>query len=671
MCNIRKSKSGTANLCTALAVSMTMLLSSGCGSRASEQASTLEGASTNSAVVETYPIEDSETSGKEQNTNSQLSSEENNHTPKMTDDGASETDTAHSDENPDLSELELSDETEDVPDTLTETQRNSINMLNYLTVLTQEINASKSSRVFLEDAYSSLINNTYPNAVDTRTQSQMMSLLDTLENYRMITEKRERLDYIYEQSRAQAMRQAIPNPIGLLSAVESGSLLKAAASVAYMAVDSVSSYSSSCSQADLQYLQDGWQLDDEEAETLHNSRKEAFAYVINMVRDNSLPGDYALNEEAVQQFVDWENSENLVRKIAWLETNQETYREFGPYWLAMAKAYYSAEEYQKCLDSVQQYEKVASRIFRKDHDYAETLPMAIISAKEIYSKKEYVNIAKDYASAILDNTGNDEWTLRYFAAQIYLDLYAVTGATGYMETAYQVAFDNVNNLVDEQYAQNETFLSDIEEIETPKDATKREKEEIKQYNKLLKEERKTELPPVSEAVYLNCDLLFSLAKELNVSAEEQGNIESMIHEGGTPLFLTSALDQRFWFDGTETLDIHSLEAGFHGDSLTIPAVCVTDRSTIQVNVTGETGETVIGDWTIRKVERPKKADYTDYMATFTSESADSYEYKEGDIVQVEIIPVAETPEESLTFEYQAKAEKKFLVLDSVVFERMQ
>ena len=56
---------------------------------------------------------------------------------------------------------------------LNDTQRNAISMLNYITVLTQEINASKNSRLYMESAYSNLINNTYPNAVDNRTLGQL------------------------------------------------------------------------------------------------------------------------------------------------------------------------------------------------------------------------------------------------------------------------------------------------------------------------------------------------------------------------------------------------------------------------------------------------------------------------------------------------------------------
>ena len=70
-----------------------------------------------------------------------------------------------------------------------------------------------------------------------------------------------------------------------------------------MAVDAASSYQNAVTQTDLQYLQDGWQLEDEEAQELHNSRKSTFEYMVDMVRENSLPGEYALNENAVNDLL--------------------------------------------------------------------------------------------------------------------------------------------------------------------------------------------------------------------------------------------------------------------------------------------------------------------------------------------------------------------------------
>ena len=77
------------------------------------------------------------------------------------------------------------------PSALTDEQSNAIAMLNYITVLTQDVNASKNSRLYMEGAYSSLINNTYPNAVDSRTLSQLIGVLDTMERYRMAALQRE------------------------------------------------------------------------------------------------------------------------------------------------------------------------------------------------------------------------------------------------------------------------------------------------------------------------------------------------------------------------------------------------------------------------------------------------------------------------------------------------
>ena len=405
-------------------------------------------------------------------------------------------------------------DSEDVEESsLTPTQRNSVNMLNYMSALTQEINASSGNQMFLEEAYSSLVNDIYPNAVDTETQAEITSLMDTIENYRMITVKRKRLEYIYEQNRAQALRQKIPNPVGVLSAVQSGSILKSAASVLYMAVDSVSSYKAATSQADLQYIQDGWELEDQELTELHNSTKNALSYMFDMVRDYNFDGDYALSEEAIKDFVKWKSKPDsqLISKIEWFKSHKDTYQNFGRYWLELVKDYYNSEDYENCIESIRQYESVSTRIFRKDTDKANVLPMVIIAAKETLSEAEYIELANSYCSEIYDNTKDDDWSLRYFVAQIYMDLNILTKDELYLEKAYEIALGNVNVLVDEQRTLNKTYMEEIQKIEADKDSTKREKEEIKKYNKLLKEQRKVELPPVREALYLNKELLFALA----------------------------------------------------------------------------------------------------------------------------------------------------------------
>ena len=555
---------------------------------------------------------------------------------------------------------------------LTSTQRNSINMLNYMSALTQQINEERKNQLFLESAYDSF-DNLYPNAVDAKTQAQITSLMDTIQGYRMISAKRARLEYINEQNRAQALRQAIPNPMGLLSAVQSGSLLKAAASVLYMVVDSATSYNAAISQADLQYIKEGWELDDAESSELHTSTKAALTYLLEMVRTYDLPGDYALSREAIEDFVSWSSKPDsqLERKISWLESHRRVYKEFGPYWLEMVKDYYNAEEYEKCLDAISQYESVRTRIFRIDIDYATALPMAIVSAKETLPSAEYVKVAEQYCKAIFNNTKDSDWSLRYFAAQTYVDLYAITHQSKYLDEAYTLAHENIINLVDSQNALNEAYLKPVEEVKVPKDASKREKEEIKAYNKLLNEERKTALPPVNEALYLNCELLFALAEEKGISAAEQRKVDAILHEDGANLFLTSALDARFWF--TKDVDqpnASEIEVSFDGEKLTIPAICISDRSTIAVTITGPNGTTVLDDWTVKEVKRPKNAGCDEFVVTLVSKLGKDYKYQDGETITIKVVPVAESPEEFIEFTFKVTAVKKVVVFNGISFERV-
>lgn len=555
---------------------------------------------------------------------------------------------------------------------LTSKQKNAVNMLNYIMTITQEINNSKESRLYLESAYSSLINNSDPGLIDTRTQERITNILDTLEQYRMIAEKRERLRYIYEQNRAQALRQAIPDPVGLLSAVSSGNILKSAASVIYMPVDAASSYQNAVTQTDLQYLQDGWQLEDEEAQELHNSRKSTFEYMVDMVRENSLPGECALNENAVNDFVEWKDKTNLTSKIQWLESNESTYEKFGPFWLELAKSYYESEEYDKCLDAIKKYEGISVKIFRKDYDYAEALPMAIVSAKEIRDKNVYIQTAREYSEVILSNADGENWALRYFVAQIYLDLHKQTGSKEYLQKAYDIALNNVNVLVESQKELNLAYLSDIQEVSVNKEAEDedREKKEVKQYNKLLKAQRKVELPPVDEALYLNCDLLFALAEQLDISVDEQKKIDAILHENGEPVFLTQALDEKFWFESAyKKLDVQNIDIDFDGKTLKIPAVCIADRLRITVSVDGSSGNQTFQDWTVKKVYRPKGADCSDFIVIFTSETAKKYKYESGDKIAVQITPVAESADEILEYDYKATVIQKAFAFKTISFER--
>ena len=529
---------------------------------------------------------------------------------------------------------------------MTAEQRNSINMLNYLTVLVQEINSSSNSRLFLESAYSELINNTEPSIVDEITLDEYETILSRIEQYRMIAVKRERLQYLYEQNSAAAIRSAMPNPLALLNVIQSGSALKAIVSVAYLAFDSVTSYETYTDTLELQYLQDGWALDDEEASVLAECRSSMFSYMVRVARD--LPRGLTLNEDSVEAFVEWKSKPNVTSRIRWLESHRSTYDYYGEYWLLLADSYYEKAQsgdtsyYQKCINAINMYDSLDNSIFRKDTRLSQSLPYAIIAAQEVMPESEYIIRASNYAQRILDNTDDkdgSDWSLRYFAAQTFIDLYARTNQRSYLQKAYDVAYDNVNMLISEQRSQNAAYLADIETESTKGIKDKDQKKQIENYNKLLKETRKTELAPIYEPLRLNCDLLFALADELGISASEKKDIQEILHPDGAALFLNPAVDGMYNYSDSAVVSADSIEVTFEKGRITIPAVYLSDSSSIVVSVSDGSSVQTITDWQIEEVDRKKSHDAADFVAVFTSDEAKDVTYNDGDQISITVMPL--------------------------------
>lgn len=551
---------------------------------------------------------------------------------------------------------------------MTDKQLSSISMLNYMTVLSQEINESANSKVFLDNVYSDIVNNINPNAVDSDTMSQIRTLLNTIHAYQSIETKRERLQYIYEQNQADAVRKAIPNPVSILNVVQSKSPVKALISIVYLAVDSASSYTSYLSEVEKKYFQDGWTLDDSASDNLHESRGEAFQYIWEMCQKNNLDSNLALNEKAVENFVKWENNTNATRRIDFLEKNVSTYQAYGKYWLVLAESYYEKGEYQKCLDAMSTYERMHIDTFRKDHDLAKTLTIALASADEIQSDSKYMETAAHYLDLMLANIEPEDWMLRYVAAQTYLDLFMRSNDRTFLQTAYDLAETNVNYLVDVQYAKNKEYLKDIVKEEIPKDATKERKKEIKSYNKWLEEERKVALPPVYQPLVLNCDLLFGIADELKISDNKKQKIEDILHSGNDQLFFVKPLNDKYFFDSKES----DSESGivFSGKKVEVPVFLLEQGAKLKVVVKDGGKSNTYEDWEIEKVSRETKNDVNSFVAVYESKAIKKQKYSEGTTITVEVIPPEESAYNGANCEFKTSKGKKLGVMDDTQFEKV-
>lgn len=552
---------------------------------------------------------------------------------------------------------------------MSDKQLSSISMLNHMTVLSQEINASSNSKLYLDNAYSDIVNNINPNAVDEDSLDQIKVLLNTIYAYQSIETKRERLKYIYEQNQAKALQQAVPNPILIHAATSAGNPIQALFAVSYMAYDAASSYKNYLNKVEAKYLEDGWVLEDSAAESLHESRKEAFSYMVEMCQKHNLDGKLALNEKSVESFVEWENNTNATRRIDYLEKNKQTYQAYGKYWVVLAESYYEKGDFAKCLDAITAYENMHIDTFRKDHDLAKASSMAIAAAQESQNAQSYISTAEHYLDLLLANIEPEDWMLRYFAAQTYVDLYSKTKKESYLQSAYDLAETNVNYLIDVQMDKNNEYLADIVKQKVPKNATKEQEKEVKTFNKWIEEERKVALPPVYQPLVSNCDLLFALADELNITDSQKQKIEDILFSGDQTLFMTEPLNALYHFDQSADSAEYAIE--FDGKTFEIPVTMLEQGTTLKVTVKEGGKDTVYEDWSIDEVDREEKGKVETFTAEYKSKEIKKQKYSADSRVFLDVIPPEGSSYSGKQFEFKTKAGKKLFLLKDIDFEMVK
>lgn len=563
-------------------------------------------------------------------------------------------------------------------------QNNSFSMMYYLAITAENIRISKNNRVILDEIYTSLLNDINPGAVDDITLEHLRHLRDIINSFNKVNTKRERLQFIYNQNKAAAIRSAVPNPIAILSVTNSLDWKKLAMTVLYTAVDSYTSYKNANASADMEYLISGWELDDEENDALQKNRGAAFDYMVKMVQKYDLDGKRTLNEKDIQKFSEICEIQSVYERIQRLNSEVETYKLVGSYWLELIDCYFEASKYKECLECIESYNSLSSGIFRKDYNYAKGLPKIIVAAQYEYKGIKYEEKISGYVKDLLDNTDNSKeyWSIRLFAAEVYMDLFSKYQKQEYLNEAYNIALDNVTVLLEDQRKLNQTYLNEVENVvvEEPdyryltekeekekKEQYKAEKKQAEAYNKALKNARKTELPSIYEPLVVNCELLFSLANQLNISGEEKIKIENILQTNSYGTFITQPIN---WFYSFEKYTFW-YDASMTKKEIIIPVRALTEKTKITVRVTANGTNYYFDDCIVKKVVRSAndfKSYFNDYYAHIESEKLKDFTWSKDAKIQI-ILKYEDVYDKEISLDFRVSEYKSSILGDKVVFEK--
>ncbi len=277
-----------------------------------------------------------------------------------------------------------------------------------------------------------------------------------------------------------------------------------------------------------------------------------------------------------------------------------------------------------------------------------------------------IRALQHYAAALVANTAGDDWDMRYFAAQTYIDLYVRTQEKAHLQTAYDLLLSNVNHLVRTQLDMNEAYAAKVQTVTVPDGATKQEKADIQVYNKLLEERRKTELPPVYEPLLLSCQLLMTVADELKADDAVRSRADAILHPDGAPLYLVQALDDVFYLSRRETAAAASCQSNASRRYVTFPSRLITEHGLVRGTLARGESVTVFDDYALTFTNRmDENALYA--TATYSSKAADSFAYKAGDVLTVEVIPHTAVNAQSTLFRFEVTEVKTLGFIPELFF----
>ena len=169
------------------------------------------------------------------------------------------------------------------------------------------------------------------------------------------------------------------------------------------------------------------------------------------------------------------------------------------------------------------------------------------------------------------------------------------------------------------------------------------------------------MPPLYEPLVLNCDLLFALAEEMNISSTEKAEIEAILQTEKNGVFLSKPVNDRYSF----TSDVTDYSIEFTKSEIQIPASLLSAGSTIVVKVTDGGKTTTFDDCTVTKVEREGTSIET-FVAVVTSKKLNDYNWTADSKVTVEIYNGASYDATIFKFEV-IEYKDNWLIADKVVF----
>lgn len=296
--------------------------------------------------------------------------------------------------------------------------------------------------------------------MNASTKNYYTSFNQSLASLELLDVQRERLDYLHEEKKKSNLTALVPNAISVASVAITTGLsnpLGAIISIVGSAVSSATNYLDAKNQENLEYIQNQWELDDQEKQVLVNLGTEHYGYKCEVAESLGIPVELTLSTKDLEDFVDACNQSDYSYKLIKLLSMDQRLEILPDYWMELALASYGLEDYAGTLEYIEKFEEIYYPVIYHDSDYAYLLMIKSDCINQLYGKEKYDELV-EIGDLLLKNIELSDWEKRLYVLSLYMEIYHSTSDLEIEKKAYELFPDVLRELIEDYKEDVNSYL---------------------------------------------------------------------------------------------------------------------------------------------------------------------------------------------------------------------
>ena len=297
--------------------------------------------------------------------------------------------------------------------------------------------------------------------MNVSTKNYYTSFNQSLASLELLDVQRERLDYLHEEKKKSNLTALVPNAVSVATVAITTGLsnpLGAIIGIVGSAISSAASYIDAKNQENLEYIQNKWELDDQQKQVLVNLGTILYGYKCEIAESQGIPTELTLSTKDLEDFVDFCNEPDYSYRLIRLLSMDQRLEILPDYWMELALASYGLRDFEQTLEYIDKFEEIYYPVIYHDSDYAYLLMVKSDCISQLYGNDKYDEL-ENICEKLLNNIESNDWEKKFYVLSLYMEIYRNSSNHQIAEKAYELFPAVLSELIDDYKEDTTSYLA--------------------------------------------------------------------------------------------------------------------------------------------------------------------------------------------------------------------